>query len=309
MGVVMLRQCIILIAALFCLPCVQALTFDIKPGSDIVGKVQSYTVQKGDSFASIARKFDLGITELQEANPKVDGRKIIPAGTVMVIPTEFILPSGVAHEGIILNLAELRVYYFPPNSNTVVTFPVGIGRQGWRTPIGETTIVAKRANPVWIPPDSIRAEAEANGHELPDVYPAGPNNPLGLFAMNLGWSGYRMHGTNAPSSIGLRASHGCIRLFPEDIDSLFHQVDVGTKVTVIHEPFKVGVKDGQLYLEAHQPFPEEYYTKGEGEEEMLDDAVKYTPYPASDKSINWSEARKLIKDTYGYPVKITNVPN
>lgn len=307
----MLRACLIITVALFCAPTLHALTYEITPGSDIVGKVQYYTVQKGDSFADVARKFDLGITELQEANPTVDGKKSLKVGTRMLIPTEFILPTGVAHEGIVLNLAELRLYYFPPNTNTVVTFPVGIGRQGWRTPIGETSIVQKRANPEWIPPDSIRAEAEENGHELPDVVPAGPHNPLGLFALNLGWSGYRMHGTNAPSSIGLRASHGCIRLFPEDIDSLFHQVEVGTKVTVIHEPFKVGVKEGQLYFEAHQPFPEEYYTKGEGADQMVQDAVSTseTTNPSADKDINWSEVKKLIKDTYGYPVKITDVPN
>lgn len=292
------------------MPSVQALTYTIKPGSDIVGEMQKYTVKKGDSFAEIARKFDLGILELQDANPKIDGTRAIPAGTVMVIPTQFILPAGVAHEGIVLNLAELRLYYFPPNSNTVVTFPVGIGRQGWDTPIGETTIVQKRANPVWIPPDDIRAEAENNGRELPDVIPAGPNNPLGLFAMNLGWSGYRMHGTNEPASIGLRASHGCIRLLPEDIDSLFHQVDVGTKVTVIHEPFKVGMKDGQLYFEAHRPFPEDYYTKGESDDQMAQDALtaQTQAYPASNKTVNWSEVHKLINNTYGYPVKITNVP-
>ncbi len=304
----MLRQIIILSAALLCLPVAQALTYTITPGSDIVGKTQTYTTKKGDTFADIARKYDLGVWELQEANPKVNSNKALPVGTQLLIPTEFILPTGVAHEGIVLNLAELRLYYFPPNTNTVTTFPVGIGRQGWKTPIGQTSIVQKRENPVWIPPDSIRAEAEANGHELPEYVPAGPHNPLGLFALNLGWSGYRMHGTNAPSSIGTRASHGCIRLYPEDIDALFHAVDVGTKVNVVHEPFKVGIKDGQLYLEAHDPFPEQYYTKGETSDQMLSDVMVVTPYPATQKSVNWSEVRQLIKDTYGYPVKITNVP-
>lgn len=306
----MLRQCLI-ISALFCVTNVFALTYEITPGSDLVGQVQSYTSKKGESFADVARKFDLGIVELQEANPKIDGKKALKAGTTFVIPTQFILPNGAPHQGIILNLAELRLYYFPPNTNTVVTFPVGIGKQGWRTPIGQTTIVQKRANPEWIPPDSIRAEAEANGHELPDVIPAGPNNPLGLYALNLGWNGYRMHGTNVPSSIGTRASHGCIRMFPEDIDSLFHQVTIGTPVTVVHEPFKVGVMDGQLYFEAHEPFPEEYYTKGESDDDMVKNEVTETTtqYPSANTSINWSEVKKLIKDTYGYPVKITDIPS
>ncbi len=179
----MLRPCLFIITALLLTPVAQALTYEVKPGSDIVGKLQTYTVKKGDNFADIARKYDLGILELQEANPKIDRSKPLVPGTVMLIPTEFILPAGVAHEGIVLNLAELRLYYFPPNTNKVVTFPVGIGKQGWNTPIGQTTIVLKRANPVWIPPDSIREEAEERGHELPAEIPAGPNNPLGLYAM------------------------------------------------------------------------------------------------------------------------------
>lgn len=306
----MLRQCLI-ISALFCVTNVFALTYEMTPGSDIVGQVQSYTSQKGESFADVARKFDLGIIELQEANPKIDGKKALKAGTTFIIPTQFILPNGAPHQGIILNLAELRLYYFPPNTNTVVTFPVGIGMQGWKTPTGQTTIVQKRANPEWIPPDSIRAEAAAKGRELPYVVPAGPNNPLGQYAMNLGWTNYRMHGTNVPSSIGTRASHGCIRMFPEDIDSLFHQVDVGTPVSIVHEPFKVGVMDGQLYFEAHQPFPEEYYTKGESEDDMLNSELMDTTaeYPTANTNVNWSEVKKLIKDTYGYPIKITDIPS
>jgi len=293
------------VIVLLCAPQLYALSYKIQPGSDIVGAVQSYTIQKNDNFADIARKFDLGILELQEANPKVNPNKLV-AGTVMVIPTEFVLPAK-PHEGIVLNLAELRVYYYEPNSNKVYTYPVGIGKQGWRTPIGTTKIVEKRPNPVWVPPDSIRAEAAARGHELPDYVPAGPNSPLGLFALNLGWDGYRMHGTNAPSSIGLRSSHGCIRMLPEDIDALYHQVQVGTKVTVIHEPFKVGVRDGQLYLEAHQPFPEQYYNSaGITNQEEVADAVFENPY-SSETKVDWSEALKLIKDTYGYPVKITDL--
>ena len=159
----MLRQCLILSAALFCATNVTALTYELTPGSDIVGQVQHYTSVKGDTFAEIARKFDIGFVELQEANPNISAKKALKEGSVFLIPSEFILPNGVPHQGIILNIAELRLYYFPPNTNTVVTFPVGIGKQGWKTPTGETTIVKKRENPVWIPPDSIRAEAAARG--------------------------------------------------------------------------------------------------------------------------------------------------
>lgn len=299
---------LLIIAALFCLSPAYALTYTIEKDSDLVGELQSYTVQKGDTFAAIARKFDLGILELQEANPKVDRHKKLVAGTELIIPTYFILPSA-PREGIVLNVAELRVYYYSPDGRTVYTYPVGIGQMGWKTPIGKTTIVLKRENPVWIPPDSIRAEAARKGRSLPAYVPAGPNNPLGKYALNYGWTNYRMHGTNAPDSVGLRSSHGCIRMLPKDIEELFHMVSVGTKVNVIHEPFKVGVKDGELYLEAHQPFPEEYYHKNEAEDEVLSEVVSvgitdqdYDP----DNVINWSAARKLIKDTYGYPVMITD---
>jgi L,D-transpeptidase ErfK/SrfK len=303
----MLRQCLVIVAALTCVSTAQAATYTIEKGSDIVGKVQSYTVQKGDKFDEIARKYDLGILELQEANPKINPNKALVEGTQLVIPTQFILPTGVAHEGIVLNLAEMRIYYFPPNNtDTVMTFPVGLGKQGWRTPVGQTTIDQKRANPIWIPPDAIREEAAEEGHELPDYVPAGPHNPLGLFAMNLGWSGYRIHGTNAPSSIGLRSSHGCIRLLPEDIDTLFHSVDVGTKVTVIHEPFKVGMMNGQLYFEAHKPFFD--YVQNENSDQLVKDEFVNTQTVDNSK-VNWSEVRKLTNETYGYPVKITNVPN
>ncbi len=305
---VLLRQTVILITALFFLPVLQALTYEITPGSDIVGSVQYYTVKNGDTFAEIARKFDLGFVELQEANPKIDSQKALTPGTELLIPTEFILPNGTAREGIVLNVAELRLYYFPPGTNTVVTFPVGLGRTGWKTPTGQTKIVAKRENPVWVPPDSIRAEAERQGRTLPAAYPAGPNNPLGKYALNLGWSGYRLHGTNAPASIGTRASHGCIRMFPEDIESLFKQVSVDTPVTVVHEPFKIGVKNGQLYLEAHEPFVEAYYTGGEDDGTILQDAMSESPHSHMNTSVDWSEVKKLIHDTYGYPVKISDLP-
>ena len=299
---------LLIIAAIFFLSPAYALEYTIEKDSDIVGEVQSYTVQKGDTFDAIARKYDLGILELQESNPTVNRNKKLAVGTKLVIPTSFILPSA-PREGIVLNVAELRVYFYPADSDKVYTYPVGLGQQGWKTPTGKTTVVLKRENPVWIPPDSIRAEAASKGRTLPAYVPAGPKNPLGLYALNLGWTNYRMHGTNAPASVGLRSSHGCIRMLPEDIERLFNQVEVGTKVNIIHEPFKVGVKDGELYLEAHQPFPEEYYTQDEADDEILNAAISLgkTDPDYDDEEVNWSEARKLIKETYGYPVMITNV--
>lgn len=301
----MCKQLLLVIALCFA-PMAFGLEYTIDSDSDLVGEIQYYTVQKGDTMASIARKFDMGYLEMVEANPNVNPNKLA-VGTELLIPTYFILPN-VPHEGLVLNVAELRVYYFPPDSDTVITHPVGLGQSGWRTPVGETTIVRKRANPTWTPPPSIHREAAAKGRRLPAVVPAGPNNPLGLYAMNLGWQNYLMHGTNNPSSVGQRSSHGCIRMYAEDIENLFNNVALGTKVTVIHEPFKIGMKDGELYLEAHEPFVEQYYnSEGLAEDVILEEAI-YAEMPQlhADPIIDWGTARRLIDDTYGYPVPITS---
>lgn len=282
---------------------VHALAFPIKDNSDIIGYVDTITVQKGDTFFEIARSFDLGYLELVEANPEVDPNKLIP-GTELIIPTAFILPPG-PREGIVLNLAELRIYYFTEDGKTVVTHPVGIGRLGWRTPVGESKVVRKKEGPTWIPPDSIRASYARKGKTLPYSIGPGPNNPLGEYAMYLDWPRYLIHGTNQPDSVGKRSSSGCVRMYPEDISNLFQHVPVGTTIRVIHEPFKVGQKDGQLYLEAHEPFTEKYY-EADDEEELLEDAVDAAIFPNA--RVNWDDAHHLINETIGYPMKITVKP-
>lgn len=296
---------LLLISAIFCVQPVQAEVFTIKRGSDIVGKMKTVTAEKGDTLYTIGRAHDMGIWEMQEANPKINAKKAIAAGTNVIVPSAYILPPG-ERSGMVINLAELRVYYFDPDGETVSTHPLGIGRTGWRTPVGETTIIRKRENPSWTPPASIRAEAENRGVELPAVVPAGPNNPLGDYAMNFGWNGYMMHGTNAPQSVGSRASHGCMRMYDEDIEDLFNRVEVGTKVRVIYEPFKVGTKDGQLYLEAHELFEDEYYTNvHDDRDELLNKTVAASNF-SNGSQINWNEAIELIKQTHGYPVNITS---
>ncbi len=282
----------------------QAATFTLTPNSDIVGEIQYVTVKKGDSMYSIARSHDLGLMDMLEANPNVNPDKLVPGNTLLV-PTQFILPPG-PREGIVINLAEIRVYFFPPNTNIVMTFPLGIGEVGWRTPIGETTIIRKRENPTWTPPASIHAEAARKGRTLPKVVAAGPKNPLGSYAMNLGWNGYLMHGTQAPTSIGQRSSHGCMRMYPEDIKALFHAVTVGTKVRAIYEPYKIGMKDGKLFIEAHELFPDNYYKIRYSDKfDALQNTVADTTYPQSD-AINWLEVKVQIDSTNGYPVEITS---
>jgi L,D-transpeptidase ErfK/SrfK len=209
--------------------------------------------QYEDTILDIARTFDIGQNEILLANPGVD-RWLPGDGTKIRIPNSRLLPDA-PHEGLILNLPEYRLYYFPKaepgNPREVVTHPVSIGRLDWETPLGKTRIVAKNRNPVWIPPKSIREEHAADGDILPDVYPAGPDNPLGLYALRLGIPGYLIHSTNKPYGVGMRVSHGCIRMYPEDIERLFPDILVGTPVYIVNQPIKVGWFENTLYLEVH----------------------------------------------------------
>jgi L,D-transpeptidase ErfK/SrfK len=281
-----------------------SLTFNISSNSDIVGTKQTIFFKEKDTLQSIARSFDLAITELIGANPGINPKNI-KVGTKLVIPTEFILPSG-AREGIVLNLAEFRIYYFSEDRKTVATFPVGIGRLGWQTPLGETKVVRKRDHPTWVPPPSIRKYSEDKGKILPDFIPPGPHNPLGEYAMNLAWSNYLIHGTNSPSSIGLRSSSGCIRMYPEDIKTLFNLSVVGTKVRVVHEPIKLGKKGSELYIEVHESFKEKYYNDEELTEQELLENIINEYYQRFKSRIDWGYANKNLKNAIGYPVDITN---
>jgi L,D-transpeptidase ErfK/SrfK len=217
----------------------RAATYQID--GDVIGEVKHYTVRKEDNLYAIARRFDIGIVELLAANPGVDPWTPKP-GTDLTLTTSHVLPA--VRHGIVLNLSELRLFYFA-DSSQVMSFPIGIGREGWETPIGQTSVVMKRKNPSWIPPESIREE----NPNLPDIVPAGPNNPLGQYALSLGLPGYAIHGTNRPYGVGKRSSHGCIRLYPEDIEVLFNEVSTGTPVTVIDTAYKLGWQGETLFLE------------------------------------------------------------
>ena len=206
-----------------------------------------------DTLLDIARKFNIGQNEILLANPTVD-RWLPGENTKVKIPNSHLLPDT-PHKGLTLNLSEYRLYYYPkpaPNqTRVVITHPISIGRVDWNTPLGKTRIVAKNKNPVWIPPKSIREEHAAEGDILPKIFPAGPDNPLGLFALRLGVPGYLIHSTNKPYGVGMRVSHGCIRMYPEDIEKLFPQIKVGTPVYIVNQPIKVGWSENILYLEVH----------------------------------------------------------
>jgi L,D-transpeptidase ErfK/SrfK len=235
---------------------VNAQEYRIEPGSDVVGEIQVIKAAHEDTFIDLARRYNVGPEELKRANPDVDAW--LPGeGTEIIIPTRYVLPDA-PHCGIVLNVPEYRLYYFPEcGGDRVITHPISIGREGWNTPYGPTTVVRKQHLPTWYPPESVREEHAANGDPLPAVVPPGPDNPLGENALYLGFPGYLIHGTNKPRGVGMRVSHGCIRMFPEDIATLFDMVDPGTPVMIVNQPYKLGWGDGGLYMEAHAPLSEE----------------------------------------------------
>lgn len=235
-----------------------AMTYRLPPeGEDLVGKVSIVHVREGETLIDIAREHGLGYSEVVAANPGLDPW-LPPTGAEVVLPTHYILPSA-PREGIIINIAEMRLYYYPPGadgSRMVMTFPIGIGQEGWATPLGITRIISKAEDPPWVVPASVRREHAEAGDPLPAVVPPGPDNPLGRHALRLGWSSYLIHGTNKPFGIGMRVSHGCIRMYPEHVERLYRMVPVGTPVWVIDQPVKIGRSGGELFVEAHPPLSE-----------------------------------------------------
>lgn len=246
-------QIVVLMA--FCLSGAQAATFKLPTdGSHVVGKLQRHQVERGETFARLANEYDVGLLSLIAANRGID--PFLPeGGEVLTIPNRFILPTA-KREGIVINLAELRLYYYDPDGIHVHVFPVGIGRIGRETPQMVTSISAMIEGPTWTPPKSIRMAYEEEGIELPEKVPAGPDNPLGEYAMRLSYGSgqYLIHGTNKDFGIGLRVSSGCIRMEPSDIEWLFAQVEQRTRVEIVNQPIKMAVEpDHSVFVESHEP--------------------------------------------------------
>ncbi len=290
--------------------------FAIAPGSDVVGEVQVIRAHYEDTFTDIARAYDLGYDELVQANPGVD--PWLPGtGTRIVLPTQFVLPDA-PREGIVLNIGSKRIFYYPRvaagESPVVVTHPVGIGREGWATPIGSTTVVSKVKNPVWTVPASIRKEHAEAGDPLPARVAAGPDNPLGAYALRLGFPSYLIHGTNKPSGIGMRVSHGCVQLFPEDIESLFSQVPVGTRVQIVNQPQLLGWHAGNLYFEAHPPLEDDQRNLQSALDSRLATQLKRRPAadPEAGHGTGVQSPMKIdpvliastVKESRGFPVRL-----
>jgi len=237
----------------------------------VIGEPQITFARESDTLSDLAREYGLGYDEIMAANPGVD--PWLPGeGTPILLPTQFVLPDA-PRRGIILNMASKRLFYFPEpaggEAREVLTYPIGIGRVGWETPLGATTVVSKAKDPHWWVPASVRQEHAELGDPLPKVVPPGPDNPLGTRVLKLDMPGYLIHGTNQPYGVGMRVSHGCVRLYPENIETLYTLVDVGEVVTIVNEPFLIGRRDGELFFEAHEPLEDDPVAAGERLQALL----------------------------------------
>jgi L,D-transpeptidase ErfK/SrfK len=259
-------------------------------GSPVIGTDIRVTVAGQDSLAEMVRHYDLGYPEVVRANPG--------EGSEILLPTRHILPPG-PREGIVVNLPEHRLYYYPKHRGVVITYPVSIGRMDWHSPLGLTWVSGKERNPSWYPPESIRKEHAARGDLLPAVVPPGPQNPLGAYKMRLavGDGTYEIHGTNSAVPIGMSVTHGCMRMYADDIAALFAAVPVGTKVWLINEPVKVAYADGKLLMEVHPPVAGT--GQSVGPEQKLRDAVG-----KDTAAIHWEFARAALAAATGVPTVV-----
>ncbi|HAU1183505.1 TPA: L,D-transpeptidase family protein [Legionella pneumophila] len=202
-----------------------------------VGEIQVAFSEYGETIDEVGRRFNVGYYEMVRANPGVNARYPLAANTKLIIPSRFILPN-VPRKGVVINLAEYRLYYFPPDDNVVMTYPVGIGKKGWETPLGLSRIISKEINPTWRPTVKLQKAAESIGAPIPSEFPPGPHNPLGQHVLRLGWPAILIHGSNRVDGIGAKVSAGCIRMLPEDIEHLYSLVSVGTPVRIISAPLQ-----------------------------------------------------------------------
>lgn len=277
-------------------PLAQAAAYSIASAeTQVVGAVIPLRTRYEDTLASVAEAQGLGWREMVDANPEVD--PWLPGdGTVIDLPTKYILPSG-PRDGVVINVAEFRLYYYPPGGKMVVTFPVGLGRLDFPTPIVSTKIRAAVPNPSWHPGPTARAEHAARGNPLPAVVPPGPDNPMGSMAIVLGIPSYFIHGTNQPFAVGQTASLGCIRMYNSHVETLAEMARNGQPVRIVSEPYKVGWRDGELFVEVHEDI---YGLAKPGElEQKLADAVA-----GRGVTVDWDAVRKAREDVSGVPVRV-----
>ena len=282
---------------------------ELAPNQEVVGETQVIFARYENTFSAIGRQYNLGYEEMRSANPGVD--QWLPGeGTPIYLPTQSILPEA-PRTGIVVNVPAMRLYYFTTEKSAggaevvkVSSHPIGIGVQGWATPFGEAKVTQKVKDPVWYVPASIRKEHAERGDPLPSVVPAGPDNPLGEYAMTLSLPSYLIHGTNKPAGVGMRSSHGCIRLYPEDIEALFSRVARGTAVRLVNQPVLAGWRDGQLYLEVHPPLEEEVHDLVAEAEAALNRALERAGQAAAAVSIDRAAIEKIVTEQRGIPLPV-----
>ncbi|HNP51757.1 MAG TPA: L,D-transpeptidase family protein [Nitrosomonas nitrosa] len=313
-----MRKFFLLLATLLATPWGQAASWILPPADiDIFGQLQVIPASRDETLLDIARRYSIGQDEMLWANPLID-RWLPPDGADVVIPSRYIIPQA-ERNGLVINLPEMRLYYFPKPEKgkkpTVITYPISIGRMDWRTPLGKTTVVRKQKDPPWIPPQSIKMEAIAAGNPpLPDYVPPGPNNPLGRHALYLGTAGYLIHGTDKPYGIGMRVTHGCLRMYPEDIESLFDRVPIGTPVQLINQPIKLGWLADSLFIELHPPLEEDEEQYADYMQKVREEIDRFLEKSNNDKKAN-SARKNIVLDEQmlelavfqksGYPVMIS----
>jgi L,D-transpeptidase ErfK/SrfK len=273
-------------------------------GQGALRETTTYRAVYEDTLLDVARRFHLGYVEMVAANPGTD--PWLPGeGAEIILPTVHLLPA-VEPEGIVINLADMRLYYFGEPGTEPRSYPIGIGREGLTTPVGSTKVLRKQKDPTWWPTARMRGEDPT----LPEVVGPGPDNPMGNRAMYLGWPTYAIHGTNKPLGIGRRTSSGCIRMYPEDAEALFDLVEVGTKVTVVDQPIKLGWIEGQLFIEAHpnQQQSDQLEVNGTFDAELPSGVVDQVLAAAGDETsrLDWSRIRQATLERRGYPIRITN---
>lgn len=283
---------------------VAANQFLLEPAQDTIGQVQIVIASDEDTLPALARRYDLGYDEIVGANPEVD--VWLPGeGTRIVLPTRYILPDA-NREGIVINVAARRLFYFPADdSNVVMTFPVGVGRDNWETPTGVATITEKITDPTWYPPASIRREHRAKGDPLPAIVPPGEDNPLGRHALILSLDGYLLHGTNKPAGVGMQVSHGCVRLYPEDIATIFPDMPVGTPVRIVDQPVLTGWDGKQLYLQTYLTEDEPTEAVAEKINQAIVAALKRRDSTQSNIRIDQTRTEQAIGPRRGLPVALT----
>lgn len=269
-------------------------------GDDVIGEIQHTTAQYGDTTTSVASRFNIGLNAVVAANPGTTERVL--ASRNLVIPTAYVLPP-LPHRGIVINLPEMRLYYYPEGSDMVITYPIGIGKIGNTIPIRNAVINRKVLNPTWIPGPDVRAYNEEQGIDLPKVMPPGPDNPLGPYAIYLSIPSFLMHSTIFPESVGRRASFGCIRMHEEDIKELFPLVQTGTPVTIVNMPTKVGWHGNKLIMEAHPPLEEHDLGENVTLGDMVVEIEKVTP-PNTMTMVDWQLVAHLAEEPDGVPHEI-----